>query len=207
MLQGRLTPPLFYIYYMRAAVINLQERHDRLRDVTQQLTQFGIVRFDIFKAHSKPDALRGNAQSHYDLLSGGYDLIFEDDVYFECPVMDILPAIAELPNDWDILYLGGNVVEKIEQYSAHLHRCTAAWGSFAIMYSEKGRRYVLNAYNPKADNFTIYDEWLRLQSKRLMKSYILSSPAAWTKGGFSDVNNRIENYEPQMRKNAIANIL
>lgn len=192
---------------MKAAVINLRSRHDRLRDVTQQLTEFGISRFDVFKAHSTPDPLRGNAQSHYDLLAGGYNLIFEDDVIFDCKLQDIMPAIAELPTCFDILYLGGNVVEPIERYSDHLHRCTAAWGSFAIMYSENGARYVLDYFNPKADNFTIYDEWLRLQSKRQLKAYILSTPAAWTKGGFSDVNNRIENYEPQMRKNAIANIL
>jgi len=115
--------------------------------------------------------------------------------------------MEELPADYDFFYLGGNVVEPIQRYSQNLHRCTAAWGSFAIYYSEKGREYILKNYNPNAARFTVYDEWLRVQSKRFMEAYIASVPIAWTKGGFSDVNNRLENYEPQMRKNARVNIL
>lgn len=192
---------------MNPAVINLKTRPDRLIKVTEELIKFGLYDFEVFEAHTHPDALRGNAQSHYDLLLSGHRLIFEDDVYFEGNVYDLLMAIQQLPKDFDILYLGGNVVETIRKYSENLHRCNAAWGSFAILYSEKGSQYVLDQFNPKAETFTIYDEWLRLHSKRDFQAYILSKPIAWTRGGFSDVNNKIEDYEPQMRKNAQRNII
>lgn len=190
---------------IKAAVINLPQRIDRLREVTKQIHSFGITEFTVYPAISQPDPLRGNALSHYNLLKEGYRLIFEDDVFFEGVYSDI--QFNELPEDYDILYLGGNVVEPILKYSEHLHRCTAAWGSFAIHYSEKGARFVIENFNPKNDTFTIYDEWLRVRSKRDLQAYILSTPIAWTKGGYSDVNGRIENYEPQMRKNARVNIL
>ncbi len=192
---------------MIPAVINLKTRPDRLIKVTEELHKFGISDFELFAAHSQPEPLRGNAQSHYDLLTAGHRLIFEDDVYFEGNIYDLLIAALQLPKDFDILYLGGNVVEPIKHYSEHLHRCTAAWGSFAILYSEKGRQYVLNNYKPNAAQFTIYDEWLRVHSKRDLQAYILSRPIAWTRGGYSDVNGKIEDYEPQMRKNAQRNII
>ena len=191
---------------MKTAVINLLHRTDRLREVERELSYFGIENYTVFAAYSEPNALVGNARSHYELLQKGYELIFEDDVFFDSQLPELLTVIKQLPPNYDILYLGGNVVDVINRFSDKLHRCTAAWGSFAILYSAKGRQYVLDNYNINAVPFIIYDEWLRVQSKRDLQAYICSTPIAWTKGGFSDVNNRVENYEPQMRKNARVNI-
>jgi len=188
---------------MKAAVINLTTRIDRLHAVRKQFESFGLKEYDVFPAYNSPDALRANARSHMELIKNGYNLIFEDDVFFEGTI-DQLP-LSELPPDWDILYLGGNVIEPLKRFSANLHRCTAAWGSFAIMYSPSGLQYVKDCY--RIEPFTIYDEWLRVRSKATLQAYILSTPIAWTRGGYSDVNHCIENYEPQMRKNARVNIV
>lgn len=192
---------------MKTAVINLVSRIDRLREVTKQINHFLTTEFTVYPAHSEPDALRGNAFSHFDLLKQGFELIFEDDVFFESDFTHLQSILPELPTDYDILYLGGNVIQPIYRYSKNLHKCTDAWGSFAILYSEKGRNYVLNNYSPNATPFTIYDEWLRIQSKSGLKAFIPSVPIAWTRGGFSDVNKQVENYEPGMRANAAKNII
>ncbi len=167
----------------------------------------GITEFERFSAYSEPSAVIGNARSHYECLQTGSDLIFEDDIYFESFAKEIFKrAVEQLPKDWDILYLGGNIIEPIYRVSENLFRCTAAWGSNGILYSDKGRQHILNCYNPMAANFIIYDEWLRKRSQQELQAYICSPIIQWTYGGFSDVNQAEANYENLMRANAKQNM-
>lgn len=69
-------------------------------------------------------------------------LHLEDDCVFRS--LDHLPrAIDELPDDWDVLYLGANLLlwnngePDPERYSEHLFRVKCAWTTHAIAYNKK----------------------------------------------------------------------
>lgn len=75
-------------------------------------------------------------------------LHLEDDVAF-CDLDHLSQAISELPTDWDILYLGANLVcwnngePAPERYSPHLFRVRAAWTTHAIAYHKRCVRRIL----------------------------------------------------------------
>ena len=187
---------------MKPIVINLDSRPDRLKRFTKEIKALGIKTFDRFPAISQPDPLRGNGRSHYQCLKAGYRMIFEDDAFFIPGAVDILAkAKKQLPKDWDLLYLGGNVEEPLKSHSENLFRCTAAWGSYAIIYSDKGAERVLNEYDPFTGRFEIFDVYLRRNSNIDLQAYIVSPIICWTYAGYSDVNNREENYLPKMQQN------
>lgn len=64
-------------------------------------------------------------------------LFLEDDCVFR--VYDHLGlALSELPTDWDIVYLGANLLNgQPERYSKHLFRVKSAWTTHAIGYNKK----------------------------------------------------------------------
>lgn len=95
-------------------------------------------------------------------------LHLEDDVVFRN--LDHLPrAISELPSDWDILYLGANLIcwnngePSPERYSDHLFRIRAAWTTHAIAYHKRCVRRILEG-QPSFDA-QMFDQYL---SERLM---------------------------------------
>lgn len=187
---------------MTVKVINLDSRPDRWESAQKELAAFGITHFSRLPAYSHPDPLSGNARSHIACLMAGCDLVFEDDVFFIPGARGIFDAaVRQLPADFDLLYLGGNVEEPLERYSENLYRCTAAWGSYALHYSPKGREFILGGYRPFERTFDIYDVWLRRNSCDELQAYIVSPVIAWTWPGYSDVNKRQENYLPKMQEN------
>ena len=66
----------------------------------------------------------------------------EDDCVFR-DLSHLDQAFGELPEDWDIVYLGANLVcwnngePQPERYSEHLFRVKAAWTTHAIGYNRK----------------------------------------------------------------------
>jgi hypothetical protein len=66
----------------------------------------------------------------------------EDDCIFR-DLGHLESALRELPEDWDILYLGANLVcwnngePQPQRYSEHLFRVKAAWTTHAIAYNRK----------------------------------------------------------------------
>lgn len=193
---------------MKVKVINLNHRTDRWHTAQKQLRAFGINDFERFPAFSTPTPVKGNARSHFQCLTDGADIIFEDDIFFEPFAQEVFKkAISQLPEDWDILYLTGNIQEPLKKFSENLYRCTFAWGSCAILYSEKGKQFVLDNFKPDAEPFVIYDEWLRLQSANKLQAYITFPVIAWTYGGISDVNGYYSNYEKIMKQNAAKHMI
>lgn len=188
---------------MKVRLINLDKRTDRLERAIQELKILGIDSFERFSAYSEPSAVKGNGRSHYECLQDGANLIFEDDIFcLPGAKENFEKAKSQLPEDWGILYLGGNIQEPLNRFSDNLYRCTFAWGSFAILYNDHAREFVLKHYNPNAEKFIIYDEWLRIMSAASLKAYICSPLVISTYGGISDVNGYYSDYSKMMRLNS-----
>ena len=113
-------------YFHEIWFINLNRREDRKKEVTEEFERFGIAaqRFEaidgkIFNFPQEFKNMRRGAAaiylSHLKLIQYAKEkklrniLIFEDDVEFDDHFMeDFQEGLKSLPNNWNMLYLGGN---------------------------------------------------------------------------------------------------
>ena len=87
-------------------------------------------------------------------------MFFEDDFEFTDDFDEVFTkAIAELPQSFDMLYLGANLQAPVTRYSDHLVRVDGAWLMHATLLSAKFIDYILEAY--PISNIRIADEWYR----------------------------------------------
>lgn len=129
------------------------------------------------------DFLHSDAQT---LLHLEDDCIFRD--------LNHLPkAIDELPDDWDILYLGANLIlwevntPEPERHSEHLFRVKAAWTTHAIAYNKKCVRALLE----KQPGFSvqIFDNYLSLRLEEF-KAFVVAPMVAYQRPRMSSIWQR-----------------
>lgn len=127
-------------------------------------------------------------------------LHLEDDVVFRD--LSLLPAaLFQLPADWDILYLGANLVlwnngePWPERYSEHLFRVKCAWTTHAIAYNKKCVRTILE----KQPEFSVqmFDNYLSTRLPEL-NAFCVAPMVAYQRPRFSSIWNKpeIDDYTP-----------
>lgn len=171
---------------MKTKVINLARRTDRWETVIPEINRFGITEIERF------DAFEGgymgfNKSVHFALEGESELLLLEDDVLFinEATYEKLLEYKAELPNDWDLLYLGANLKSAIMKFNGHLYRLRDAWTSHAILYSDKGAKWCFENFNHEEG--IIYDEWLRTVAQEQLQCFITYPMMAIQADGMSDI--------------------
>jgi hypothetical protein len=144
-------------------------------------------------SHSERDILLDFLYSEDNRL-----LHLEDDVVFR-DLTHLPQAISELPDGWDILYLGANLIcwnngePQPERFSEHLFRVKAAWTTHAIGYNRKCV-YEILAKQP-AFSEQMFDQYL---SSRLpeFKAYCVAPMVAYQRPRFSSIWSRADDYTP-----------
>lgn len=142
-------------------------------------------------------------QSHYNAVKKGYATglsfaVFEDDVKFD-EWRHIEQAGVELPEGWDLLYLGCNFHSNWPwpyYYSPTLASLPNALMSHAITYSIKGAKFVLDNFNPDiitAEN-PVYDEWLRVNVLSQHNSFVINPMICYQRPNNSDIWQRPVSY-------------
>lgn len=136
--------------------------------------------------------------AHYDTIKKGYETgepfcIFEDDVAFDHRWKFLEEATAQLPAEWDMLYLGANITgsdtmkwQMPMKATENLVRLFNAWMTHAIVYSNKGAKWILDNFKP--DEFPVYDEWLRINAMPHREVYLINPMICFQVPGFSDVS-------------------
>ena len=119
---------------MLAYCINLKQREDRWNKFISQEFPFEVNRFDAIKGGSC-----GCLNSHIEVLKKCVDeiLIFEDDCEVICDWSVFFDAYSQLPEDWDMLYMGANVHQKLKRFSENLFYLRSGWSTHGILYSKK----------------------------------------------------------------------
>lgn len=122
----------------------------------------------------------------------------EDDCVFR-DLTHLNQALSELPDDWDIVYLGANLIcwnngePQPERFSEHLFRVRAAWTTHAIGYNRKCVHELLT----RQPNFStqMWDQYL---SDRLpeLNAFIIAPMVAWQRPRFSSIWQREDDYGP-----------
>lgn len=132
--------------FEHAYCINLDSRPDRWQQAVIEFEREGleVERIPGVIYSGADDKLRnacvGCHLSHAEILrqaiNGGYHsiLIMEDDIQFINPLQPTLDAAFEqLPDNWDMLYLGANIEHPMKRISANLARLSGARSTHAIV--------------------------------------------------------------------------
>jgi hypothetical protein len=118
----------------------------------------------------------------------GVLLLFEDDIEIR-DFSHFEEAVSQLPNDWELCYLGANLIAPIEKYSENLYKTFGAWTTHAVMYNnpkELCKEYI--------DTNIMFDDWLKTNIHPRGNTYIIKPMIAWQKPHDSDLWNHFADY-------------
>jgi len=178
--------------------INLDHRKDRLKSAEKEFAKFGISfervsgiknNFNINKTIS--DAEMGIVLTHkliyLDAIKNNYKniLILEDDFVFrDTFVEDFNKTIKELPNDWDLFYLGGLYWWSLpKEYSENISLANKILGAHALGVKSTVFETLLNL-----TNFSEAVDVTYANKQKDLKSYISKKTLIGQKRGIkSDV--------------------
>lgn len=141
-------------------------------------------------SHSERDILLNFLHSDAQTL-----LHLEDDCVFR-DLGHLPKAIDELPDDWDVLYLGANLIQwgnspDPERYSEHLFRVKSAWTTHAIAYNKKCVEFILG--KQPGFNDRMYDNALSDLLPEL-NAFIVAPMVAYQRPRFSSIWDRDTDY-------------
>lgn len=206
--------------------INLDTRKDRWASCENQFKKFEIKnrvnRFDAIKysdqnLNKKTISQIGCALSHYRILKQSYNnkysnvLILEDDFCFlKSPDLlnsKLTNCFAELPEDWDIFYLGTYMVhgykyKPAQQYSNNLIKINTGFCTHAICYSASGIKKILNLLKLEnnTDALSFHDEYEAIdwffvrEFQNKNKCFASNELLCEQSQGFSDIEMKTINY-------------
>jgi len=174
---------------MTAKILTTERHNKRLIEAQKEVYKLGIFAHPFYAIDDSMPKISFN-KSMMQIMSEHDDvlLLCEDDVEIR-NYEHFKKAISELPSDWELCYLGANVIGPVERYSEHLFRITAAWTTHAVMYN-----------NPKKlckdyKNYVwMFDDWLKEHIQPNGNSYIIAPMMAWQKPHQSDLWDHFADY-------------
>lgn len=176
---------------MKAYCINLLDRPDRWTQFIEQKYPFDVERFDAIR---KAPGWEGCRDSYIEVLKKVTEptLIMEDD----CQILGnwdlVYNAIAELPEDWDCLYLGATLNEPLVKYSEHLYRITWGWTTHAIIW--RGGRAV-NHVIKSFENIKKIDVFFANEIQVMFNCFIIYPLFATQRNGISNIAKGWQDYD------------
>lgn len=194
--------------------INLDHRHERWKNVQHQFDKLNLrEQVTRFSAINEQPGYVGCRKSHLEVLEKCKNLatfmIVEDDLEFiHNPELTetLEKAFQQLPFDWDMLYLGANLQEPIEQYSENLFTLKGSFCTHAMIFNSRslvqfildiGKKYFIK----KIDVF---------YRDHVMPKYnvFITHPMVATQAdGYSDITRRQNAYSNQMIENFNRNLI
>ncbi len=219
-------------FFDKIYCINLDSRTDRWIKCQEKFKKLGILdkveRFSACKFQhpniqfKKLLGQAGCTLSHLSILKKALDnnysnyLVLEDDFEIDETQTDFLlklnNSLNELPSDWDILYLGGNLTNEygkspIEKYSNFLYQVESCHTTHAIAFSKNGIQKIAKKIG-QIDNII---EWIIKNgtidvflSKQILSSnncFITNPLLILQQEDFSDIEQNTYNYKNWMQNN------
>lgn len=148
-------------------VIGLREREDRWKRCVEIFTQYGIspvTHYETEKDYN--DTHRHYMKDFKQLLRtfrGNDIMFFEDDFELTDGWEEVLrKAYADLPQFWDMLYLGCNLTLDAKKITDNLVKVQGGWLMHATLLSKRWIDFILREYDH--NRIWIIDEWYRQQA-------------------------------------------
>jgi GR25 family glycosyltransferase involved in LPS biosynthesis len=161
-------------YFDRIVVINVQRRTDRLQEFNEQAKKIGFgfeIHYAIDGKEVGIDPIVAGRLSHIEVLKtikdGEKVLICEDDALFREDFNEALDSyMADLPEDWDIFYLGA-LKNEVKPVNKHWVRQVVSTGTQAycvnpakvdlfIQIAQEFEKWIDVAYRLWADRTNAY---------------------------------------------------
>lgn len=175
---------------MIAYVINLDTRKDKWRSCQRELApHFDVIRVPAIKHEWGWLGLATTFKQIFAQATGDL-LIFEDDATYRGTVTDLVNAIAELPQGWEMLMLGANIKNpSMDRINKNLVRTYGAWTTHAIYYS-----YSLCKEMASVNLDVPIDEYYRTIVQPRGNSYIVYPFLSYQKPSTSDIEGDYKDY-------------
>jgi len=182
---------------MRAFVINLDRRPDRLKEFYRNKFPFPVERFSAVDGACGED---GCTQSHLNILRSQTEfpfVVFEDD----CDMLrgwDVVEAaMKQLPADWDALWLGATLYKPLQRYSPNLFILRKAYALQAVIYnSQRMINYILKNHNtPSGKNLDIFYHY---QVQKCFNCFIVYPLVAGQRSGMSDISKIHQDFNDEI---------
>ena len=169
---------------MNTYCINLNQRKAKWNKVQLECDKLNlnVTRFEaIFNTRGHDGCFKSHIALLKQVKDEGVFMIIEDDIkVLETDVLD--KAIEQLPDDWDMLYLGAQLTKKIYRHSDNLFRLKGAQATHAVIYNNQNGvvDYIIdNAHG-------IIDVYYRDNIQDMFNCYITYPMVCNQADGFSD---------------------
>lgn len=176
--------------------LNQDSRPDRWKQAINEFDRVGLSKYHRFPSVPADQPIRSFCLSQYAMLktfltTGSQTLlILEDDVIFDGLGM-LERSIADLPANWDMLFLGANITGGVAgiverppvAITSNIYRIRAAWTTHAIAYTRQAAKMISCAY----DGTSMYDAWLSETMLPQLKAYLVNPMVAFQRPGKSDL--------------------
>ena len=195
-------------FFDKIYVINLDHRTDRWEKVVNSFKSIGLDNYERYSAIKTDNGWLGCNLSHLGVIEkskeNGYDnfLVFEDDFVLQDNFIEsVTETIKQLPEDWDMFYLGGNLsmCKVKEQISKNITKVDSVLTTHC--YAMRGTIYdkVLNEspIMPPQKGFLrgqVIDVYYSEKICPNHNTYICDPMLCTQDTGYSDIEKRVVNY-------------
>ena len=212
-------------YFEKSYCINLDKRPDRWLKTEELLKSCNIEceRFSGFDGKTlnlrRPYCSElGGAISHLNVIKHAMDsnlknvLIFEDDVIFDTDIDSKFKEYVKfLPEDWDILYFGGNHSDgKPIQVNEHIYKLTRTYALQLYAVNSKAYDKIINFLQKNINEVLLHNkvftpsvaaDYFMAELQKDLNCYIFNPHLAFQREDFSDIQDKVVNYDYLLKNN------
>jgi hypothetical protein len=191
-------------FFDRRVLLTMKKRRSgkpsRFPVVQKELKRVGLSDYHVFEAVEAIGPHQSFTLSQKQILTDFVKsedkvlLTLEDDVEFKGmePLYDAVDDIRRTGIKWDVLYLGGNLMNgKVIEKRRNLCRVTNVWTTHAVAYTRFAAAALLQHF--PNENEVMYDTYLG-SMLRGFRSYMVSPMVAFQRPDFSDIWQNDVNY-------------
>ena len=217
-------------FFDKIYCINLEERKDRWDLCLEKFKEYGITNFKRFEGIKVNGNLSlkklgqiGCSSCFYNIIKEAHEnnynsiLILEDDFNFIVSKDELEEALEkafkEMPEDWDMFYLGANVINEIyqnpiEEYSENLFKLNSAYALHSVCFSKNSFSKILNFFEDNSNwimnlmqNYESIDVFFAKDFQHCNKCFIWKDLLCLQEPSFSSIENTFYNYTDLMLSN------
>lgn len=174
---------------MKGLILTTKDKPLRLHNAQQEVAKIGIETEPFYAIENADAKISFNlSMQHIMRDNDGVLALFEDDVLIR-KNNHLQTAISQLPDNWELCYLGANITGVVERYSPNLFKMNGGWTTHAVIYN-----------NPKKiceeyfDTNHMFDDWLSNFVHPRGNTYITSPMIAWQQVHHSTLWDRVADY-------------
>lgn len=216
-MNARETQEIFSAFFPHTYCVNLDRRPDRWEQCQKKFALLNLLverwpaidgeQLDL-NISGLPKGSLGNLITHINQLKFAQDenleniLIFEDDVVFDEDFLDIFSQHSQfIPDDWDVIYFGGNHMRSPTPFKGRLHLLRETYTTHAVAINAKFYDTAIKRMSEfsQTNNGMPIDVYLvslmvdaiNGGSHKILGFY---PNITWQEEGFSDIRGKVVNY-------------